>query len=145
MEVRVVQTGAYYVVKGVRALTPRVHRPSHVPGSFDNHLPQAWLDITCTDRITGEPVVGAAVIVVDLRQFMAGNVVHTGSTHRKDTVTDAAGFTQARILAHHRHARQPPTCDLHTSCTGTARSPGVYALVCKLYIVAQCASASRGP
>lgn len=86
-----------------------------MPGSTDNHLPQAWLDITCTDRITGEPVVGAAVIVVDLRQFMAGKVVNTGSTKGKDTVTDASGFTKARILAHHRYGG-PLTCAVQPAC-----------------------------
>lgn len=78
-------------------------RAEHVPRSTSSQLQQATLDVFVSDRLSGDAVVGATVIVADTESFSSGRVTNAGSTSAQSTKANAGGRVTCRILAHRQY------------------------------------------
>lgn len=86
-------------------------RADHVPQSTSSKLERATLDITVSDRLTGEPVVGATVLVASTESLSSGRIANSGSTSAQNTKSDMHGAVVCRILAHRQYVTFPNDSD----------------------------------
>lgn len=90
--------GLYHVSAAWPRATPK--RAKHVAEATSTQLQQACLDVFVFDRLTGDPVVGATVIVAD--SSSTGKVTNAGSTSTHSTKTNTRGRVLCKILAHRK-------------------------------------------
>jgi hypothetical protein len=79
-------------------------KAARVAAVTDTHLPQAVLHVTVQDRLTGNPVRSATVVIAEFGAFLQGHVVNSGSTEQRSTKADSAGRVRCSVLASRRCA-----------------------------------------
>lgn len=115
----------YFVSRNTPSTVSR--RVQHIPQSTSSQLQQATLDVFVTDRLTGDAIVGATVVVAGTDSYSSGKVTNAGSTSAQSTKTNTEGRVTCRILAHRQCVlRKTECCASATTSNSTCRAIQVH-------------------